>query len=99
MRAGDTIGRYGGEEFCVLMHHADEGAPLAFDRRLRARLDGSAVAELGFALSYSAGVAWRVGSDDTLEAMLRRADALLYRAKHEGRSRTLDPRGEPTLPA
>lgn len=93
-RAGDLVGRYGGEEFCVLMNHADEEAAHAFDRRLRARLAGESERELGFALEYSAGIALRTGPDDTLEAMLRRADATLYRAKGEGRARTLQ---EPPL--
>jgi diguanylate cyclase len=93
-RAGDVVGRYGGEEFCVLMGHADAAAARAFDQRVRERLAASAPGELGFALGYSAGIALRRGPADTLEAMLRRADATLYRAKGEGRERTLD---EPVL--
>ena len=91
VRAGDVVGRYGGEEFCVLLVHADADAPRAFDERLRVHLDAAAPAALGFPLSYSAGVARRLGADDTLEAMLRRADQLLYRAKDEGRGRMIDP--------
>ena len=90
VRAGDVVGRYGGEEFCVLMNYADHAAVNAFDRRLRERLTEEALRELGFELSYSAGIAMRTGPDDTLPAMLRRADATLYRAKAQGRSRTLD---------
>lgn len=42
--------------------------------------------------SYSAGIAMRNSPDDTLAAMLKRADATLYNAKAQGRSRTLDAR-------
>lgn len=89
-RAGDVVGRYGGEEFCVLMGHASHDAARAFDRRLRVRLALAARRELGFELEYSAGIALRDVQGDTLIAMLRRADAALYRAKDAGRARTLD---------
>ncbi len=93
VRSGDLVGRYGGEEFCVLMNHADEAAATAFDRRMRMYLDEAAPRELGYPLSYSAGVAMRISADDTLAAMLRRADATLYAAKAQGRARTLDAQG------
>jgi diguanylate cyclase (GGDEF)-like protein len=93
VRAGDVVGRYGGEEFSVLMSHADAGAAITFDRRLREQLAGSAALALGFRLDYSAGIAMRISSKDTLEAMLKRADATLYNAKAQGRSRTLDAQG------
>lgn len=89
-RTGDVVCRYGGEEFCVLMNRADHAAAMAFDQRMRAYLAEAAPRELGHELSYSAGIALRVSAEDTLEAMLRRADAALYGAKALGRSRTLD---------
>lgn len=99
VRAGDLVGRYGGEEFCVLMNHGDQAAAHAFDCRLRARLTGTALAELGFEVSYSAGIAMRTSPLDTLAALLKRADDTLYRAKAQGRARTLDARGVMLQPA
>ena len=89
-RAGDIVGRYGGEEFCVLMAQADDEAARHFDKRLRARLAEAALAELGFEIGYSAGVSHWHDGQDSLDAMLKRADAALYRAKDAGRARTLD---------
>ncbi len=39
-------------------------------------------------MSYSAGIAMRTAFEDSLQAMLARADATLYRAKAQGRART-----------
>jgi diguanylate cyclase (GGDEF)-like protein len=93
VRSGDLVGRYGGEEFCVLMNHADLQATIAFDARMRTFLGEAAKGELGFELNYSAGIATREGVEDSLAAMLKRADANLYAAKHPGRARTLDSAG------
>ncbi len=99
VRAGDLVGRYGGEEFCVLMNHADHAAANAFDSRLRKQLTEAALVELGFEVSYSAGIAMRTSPLDTLEDLLKRADVTLYRAKAQGRARTLDARGMMLQPA
>jgi diguanylate cyclase (GGDEF)-like protein len=93
VRGGDLVGRYGGEEFCVLMNHADLQATIAFDARMRAYLGQAAQGELGFDVTYSAGIATREAPDDTLAVMLKRADDNLYGAKHQGRARTLDSDG------
>jgi diguanylate cyclase (GGDEF)-like protein len=71
---GDLFCRYGGEEFCVLMNH-DSAAVRAFDNRLRAWLEGAAPRQLGYPLAYSAGVAMRLSSNETVESMLQRADS------------------------
>ena len=92
-RCGRAISwRYGGEEFCVLM-----AMPTTRSERVRRPhahyLTEVAEQELGFPLAYSAGIAMRNSAEDTLAAMVKRADAMLYAAKEQGRSRTLDAQG------
>lgn len=86
---GDVFCRYGGEEFCVLLKRADLAAVIAYDERLRQWLAQHSRPELGFALSYSAGVDMRTHDSDTIDIMLQRADVALYQAKSQGRGRTL----------
>lgn len=88
LRAPDRLGRYGGEEFVVLLPGLDEAAAHAVLERLRQRLREHPWHELapGLALTMSAGCALRRNGED-LAGLVARADARLYRAKHAGRDR------------
>lgn len=88
-RAGDVFCRYGGEEFCVLLKCADLDAVMAYDQRMRQWLAQHSSEELGFKLSYSAGIAMRMHDGDTIDKLLQQADDALYEAKSQGRGRTL----------
>lgn len=89
LRTGDLAGRYGGEEFCVLLTHTREGQALSLDQRLRHCLRLQSVQELEFLLEYSAGLAALGAQDETLDSLLRRADAALYEAKNAGRGQVV----------
>ena len=84
-RAGDLVGRIGGEEFGVLLSHANPAAAIAFDERLRERLLTTSKAELGFELNFSAGLVQALADPENLQSVLQRADTALYRAKGAGR--------------
>lgn len=88
-RSGDLVGRLGGEEFGVLLLHNSAPAGLSFDRRLRRRLHAASVAELGFALDYSAGMAVMEPGESSLAELMARADGALYEAKTAGRGRLM----------
>lgn len=85
LRRADRLGRYGGEEFLVLLPDADTAAALGVAQRIHATL------ATGHPLDceVSIGLTSWTGADETLDAMLSRADAALYRAKAEGRNRTV----------
>ncbi len=86
VRAGDLVGRVGGEEFALLLPGSD--AEGAMEVAERARLAVEQVTIEDTQLGCSAGVA--VFPDDTLAGpdLLAYADAALYAAKRAGRGRT-----------
>jgi diguanylate cyclase (GGDEF)-like protein len=87
IRYPDTIGRYGGEEFLIVLPHSTLHAASEQAERL-CRLVQSLLINSGeqqLALTVSIGVAqYKIHKEDW-EALLRRADAALYRAKNNGR--------------
>ena len=90
-RATDLVFRYGGEEFCVVSSGISAAAAAAIAESIahavRDRRIPHVSGERGL-LTVSVGVAHlqMVEGDDT-EALLRRADNALYRAKTRGRDR------------
>jgi len=91
VRSGDTVIRFGGDEFVVLLDAVDE--PDEVDqlvRRLEQALDPPVrVGDVEYRVSASMGVV--LGSGDVLDpiAMLRDADTAMYRAKESGRGRAV----------
>jgi len=87
LREVDAVGRFGGEEFLVLMPGATVETALPVAERLRAALLTGAPRVEGatLLLSASTGIAqWRESDEDTSRLVMR-ADAALYRAKQRGR--------------
>lgn len=96
LREVDTIARWGGEEFVVLLSHASEADALEVAEKLRkavAELDTAWSREQPFGhLSLSIGVAELKEGEDGA-ALVQRADRAVYVAKREGRDRvSLPPR-------
>ncbi|HKG53148.1 MAG TPA: GGDEF domain-containing protein [Anaerolineales bacterium] len=88
IRHPDTIGRYGGEEFLIVLPHSTAKAAMEQAERLcrhvRSLLIKSGEREI--ALTISIGIAqYRIHKEDW-EVLLSRADAALYQAKHNGRN-------------
>ncbi len=91
-RPYDVAGRWGGEEFLVLVGHADSSSLQQVAERLRLLVAASGVKVASDVLSVtvSAG-ATLVRPDDDAERILERADSLLYASKQGGRNRvTID---------
>jgi diguanylate cyclase (GGDEF)-like protein len=89
VRAVDRVGRFGGEEFLVLLPGLDLSQAAESAEVLRASLVAQRMEREGGTLSMSAsfGVAEWSGPSEELSRLLMRADQALYRAKRAGRNR------------
>jgi two-component system, cell cycle response regulator len=89
IRQYDFIGRYGGEEFLVVLPGCDENVALKQAERMRASLSETPVLlpEGSVTITISLGITSLVDSDtEDVENLLHAADRALYRAKGEGRN-------------
>jgi diguanylate cyclase (GGDEF)-like protein len=87
VRSEDVLGRWGGEEFLLIMPDATTDVALATLERLRTLVFGVNLPPSGAGLrvSLSAGLAARDRQMRSLDELIARADAALYVAKNEGR--------------
>jgi diguanylate cyclase (GGDEF)-like protein len=95
LRAYDLAGRFGGEEFAILLPHTREVDALTVAERLRVYIAGLSIPvrdndESGpsVKVTISVGVAALDGASRELNDMLAAADAALYHAKETGRNKT-----------
>lgn len=88
-RETDTSGRYGGEEFVILLADTTAENAKIFAERLRQKVSQSVVTYNGVDLSYtiSLGIAEVDPSVKTYEKWIENADTALYRSKEEGRNK------------
>jgi len=97
LRKVDTISRYGGEEFLMLLPATSAVAACSTAEKLRSQIAAGPCPETGEVLTASFGVA-SVEPEDDLETMVERADRALYRSKKGGRNRVTFQAMASTLP-
>ncbi|MFP5327402.1 MAG: GGDEF domain-containing protein [Acidimicrobiia bacterium] len=87
VRASDTVARWGGDEFVILVEDTDDEITNTVCSRLVAAVEDHIPAPDGarMHLSASIGVAVATGGSRSPHALLAHADAALYRAKRRGR--------------
>ncbi len=88
LRAADVAGRWGGEEFLLILPRTDLGGAMEVAERIRIATAAHPISAAGHEVSVtvSAGVAVGPAEPDEL---VRRVDTALYRAKATGRNRTV----------
>lgn len=86
-RAIDLIGRYGGEEFVIILPETNLESARRFAERLRLSImNGSFTTDAGpLSITVSIGVT-EANAAETLQTLIERADGALYNAKHAGRN-------------
>ncbi|MFL5869417.1 MAG: putative bifunctional diguanylate cyclase/phosphodiesterase [Thermoleophilaceae bacterium] len=88
MRPSDTLARFGGDEFAVLLEGAQESQGAAVARRLLDRLaEPVPVAARELLLGASVGIVSHTGGAGDSEELIRHADVAMYAAKQAGRNR------------
>ncbi len=91
-RAEDICGRYGGEEFTVILpatSAVNAFVPAEKFRAELARLNFSSERGEKFRVTASIGIAELSDSEETIDEIVSKADAALYRAKESGRNKTV----------
>jgi two-component system, cell cycle response regulator len=91
LRANDRAGRYGGDEFVVVLPGTGSAGAAIFAERARAHLASIpfVFGDTAVRASLSAGVAcWPESEASTAEELVSIADTALYQAKQQGRDRT-----------
>lgn len=88
VRASDLVGRWGGEEFVVLVVNVDEAKLRTAARRLLQLVRTSRLDLASGSLNVTVSIgAVQARPEETPEQVVHRADQLMYRSKHAGRDR------------
>ena len=85
IRSEDTLARWGGDEFVVLLPQTMGADALHLIERLREDIYGYVFPKVGH-VTISAGLS-ELQADDTVDSLVKRADNALYKAKEGGRNK------------
>ena len=87
IRSTDIIGRWGGEEFMIILPHTDLQMARALAERIRKTLSNTYFTPVG-SITASFGVITAAADEEEIE-VYKRLDAALYEAKGKGRNRVV----------
>ena len=89
IRCRDKVGRFGGDEFLIVLPETEGDGAVKIAERIRKRLESSVAQSLGLTenVTASLGVASKCATDADPEQLFEYADVALYRSKSLGRNR------------
>ena len=83
---GATAYRYGGEELAVILTGTDDGRMMDFAESVRQEVEKLSFENVQLRVTISLGIALTPRDGNSPEQMVKKSDAALYKAKHEGRN-------------
>jgi diguanylate cyclase len=90
IRKGDKVYRFGGEEFSVVLNRCDREKALSVANKIRSKIEQSQLIYSGNSIKMTVSIGATLHhAGDRYEDFLARADEALYRAKNEGKNRTI----------
>ena len=93
LRRQDLLGRYGGEEFLVILPETTGREAAVMLERCREKIAKiswkEVISRASLSITLSAGIGELVDADRSIEDLIARADRTMYRAKSEGRNRVV----------
>ncbi|MEA3227728.1 MAG: GGDEF domain-containing protein, partial [Campylobacterota bacterium] len=86
IRSNDKLIRFGGEEFFTLLSNADIDIAVEIAEKFRLVIESKTHSSKDLDITASFGVV-EYTQNESMESLIKRADILLYKAKHSGRNR------------
>jgi len=86
LRQEDMLGRYGGEEFVLVLPNTDIEKAFQASERIRHKIEKLKIKEINGNITASFGITGLLSTDDE-KSLIKRADDALYEAKKNGRNR------------
>jgi diguanylate cyclase (GGDEF)-like protein len=87
-RKEDLIGRYGGEEFLIILPHIGQNNAVTVAEKIRTTIEGTIWEKSDIKVTISGGV-YEFHKNDSSEKMIDKADQYLYKAKNSGRNKII----------
>lgn len=89
VRKNDIVGRYGGEEFLIILHNDDAETAIKIAEKIRKNVESRKLLGNDNSLTISLGVSTYPINGTYKEELIAKADQALYNAKNTGRNKTV----------